>query len=100
MEPPAGFARSVSGCESGEDRPDKRSVPSTPQTIEPVLLLVQAALPSRSESVGGSHCAILTASKRAQKTSMWAFQAITILKTMEQRLVALKDNVQKRLSPL
>ena len=96
MEPPAGFTRSVSGCESGEVRPDKRSVPSTPQTIEPVLLVVQAALPSRSESVGGSLCALLKASKRAQTTSMRAFQAITILKTMKQRLVALKDNVQER----
>ena len=81
-KPPAGFARSVRGWESGDSRPDSRSVPSTLQTIEPVLLVVQAALSSMSESVGNAQWVPQRACRRKQSASARAGDTIvTILKT-------------------
>ena len=96
-KPPAGFARSVRGWESGDSRPDRRSVPSTLQMIEPVLLVVQAALSSMSERVGTLQCALLKANTRAHTTSARALEvfAITgnkvIYKAMKQKLATLED---------
>ena len=85
MRPPVvGFARSVRGWESGESRPDSRSVPSTLQTIAPVVMVVQASLRSRSYRFGSAQCAFLKASTRAQRTSTRPNQAIDIFKSVKQ----------------
>ena len=80
-EPPAGLARNVSDLEKDEFKPNKRSVSSTLQMTEPVLLVVQAALFRRAGSFVGSHAALLKARRRRQEANAWAGKPITIWQT-------------------